>query len=61
MARMRKGQAEPVMFLQERTTPYATARFLVVKYSLRDRVVGVHIIAQPNAASMPCVATSCQT
>ena len=49
------------MFLQERTTPYATARLLVVKYSLRERVVGVYIMAHPKAARIPCVRTRCQT
>lgn len=58
---MRKGQAEPVIFLQERTTPYAIARLLVEKYSLRDRVVGLYRRTHPRAAKMPCVATRCQT
>ena len=58
---MRKGQVEPVMFLQERTTPYATARLLTEKYSLRDRVVGLYRRAHPREAKMPWVTTRCQT
>lgn len=58
---MRKGQAVPVMFFAERTTPYATARLLVVKFSLRERVVGLYTKVAPMAASTPCVTTSCHT
>ena len=39
--RSKNGQADPTIFLQDRTTPYATARLLVLNHSPRDRVVGL--------------------
>ena len=38
--RSRNGQADPTMFLQERTIPYATARLLVVNHSPKERLMG---------------------
>ena len=38
--RKRKGQVEPTMFLEDRTIPYANARFLTLKCSPSDNVMG---------------------
>ena len=57
---IRKGQADPVIFLQERTTPYARALLLVEKYSLSDKVVGLYTKTHPKAVKIPCETTRCQ-
>ena len=40
-ARRRNGHAEPTMFLQDSTRPYATARLLVLNHSPSESVVGL--------------------
>lgn len=39
--RRRNGHADPTMFLQDSTIPYATARLRVEYHSPRDKVVGL--------------------
>ena len=58
---IRKGQTEPVMFLEDRTAAYAKARLFDEKYSLRTRFVGLYIRTHPKAAMTPCVAIRCHT